>query len=41
MKRAAANKRKPSTVLITPILRLQIEIPGFFIPFMGCQYMPG
>jgi hypothetical protein len=31
-KPTAANKSKPSAVLIAPILRLQIAILGFFIP---------
>ena len=30
-KQAAPNKRKPSTVLVTPIRLRQIEITGFFI----------
>jgi hypothetical protein len=34
MRQAAANKRKPSKVLITPILRLQIENPELFKRFM-------
>jgi hypothetical protein len=34
-KQAAANRREPRTVLIAPILLLQIEITGFFIPFMA------
>ena len=34
-KQAAANKRKPSAVLIAPTLRLHIEMLGFFIPFMA------
>jgi hypothetical protein len=32
---APTNKRDPSKVLITPILRLKIEVPGFFVPFMA------